>query len=82
MHIRSFARIDNNTIIVFRKDKNNNVCEKSIICKNDEKYDYIDYINGNTFIGQTSDTDELYTKYKFSPDVAFTWPIVKIKIDF
>ena len=71
-----------NTIKVIRKDRDGNILERSIIEKIGDKYNAIDIVNKEVIIITIKSIQDLYTKYRFDPEIILNWKISKVELDF
>lgn len=80
--VRTILRTGENTIKVIRKDRDGNILERSIIEKIGDKYNAIDIVNKEVIIITIKSIQDLYTKYRFDPEIILNWKISKVELDF
>ena len=80
--VRTILRTGENTIKVIRKDIDGNILERSIIEKIGDKYNAIDIVNKEVIIITIKSIQDLYTKYRFDPEIILNWKISKVELDF
>ncbi len=80
--VKHFFKIDENTVKIIKKDIDDNIHSRTIIVKKGKnQYDLAEIINGETFIKRVN-FEEIYSRYRFKPDVILKRQVTETILDF